>query len=107
MTVTTIAERRRRAQKQQPEISSSLRVVDGNRSPWFSTLKRKVDLQHRYGTYHVDLGEQRQLVIPWLRIPYFTYWRIRRVYAYELEKLEIVARSFLETGHVPAAWWLG
>lgn len=104
MTVTTIAERRRRTPK--PQISTTLRAVDGNRSPYYAALKRRVELDDRYGTYNVLLREQRLVLIPWLRWPIFSYWRDRRVYSYELTKLETVARTFLETGHVPAAWWL-
>lgn len=83
-----------------------VRAVDGARSPYFNTLKRRVNLRENRGTYRCELAEQRTIVVPWLRIPIWTYWRIRVVHGIELGPLEVCARTFLETGHVPAAWFL-
>lgn len=106
MTITNIKPRRPPARVLSGGIRSELRAVDGARSPFFAALKRRADLREEGSTYRVELGEQRQIVIPWLRWPIFVYWRRRIVRGQKLERIEIVVRTFLETGHVPAQWWV-
>jgi hypothetical protein len=101
----TDATRRRLQPVPTPLIRRELRAVDGNRSPFFAALKRRADLDDTLpGNYRLTLAEQRQLVIPWLRIPIFTYWHRRDFFGHKVEKLEICVRVFLETGHMPAQW---
>jgi hypothetical protein len=111
LKVTAIsAARKRRPRVERPPIGvvrSELRAVDGNRSPFFAALKRRVDVREEpTGAYRIEFAEQRQVVIPWLRIPLWTYWRLRVAHSYEHDRLNVPARTFLETGHVPAPWWL-
>lgn len=90
-----------------PLVRSAFRAVDGNRSPWYAALKRKADLaDNPSGGYRLTLAEHRQALIPWLRIPVFTYWRRQTYFGHDVPKLEISVRVFLETGHMPACWHL-
>ena len=83
------------------------RAVDGARAATFNVLKRRVKLESKFGVYRLELAEQRTLVVPWLRWPIHSYWRIRVLHGLELAPCETVARVFLSTGHCPAEWWLG
>lgn len=84
----------------------SLRAVEGCRSPYFNALKRRVKIDEQHGGYRLELAEQREVLVPWIRLPLITYWRIRLVHGGELASIETVARTFLETGHVPAQWFI-
>lgn len=85
----------------------TIRAVDGCRSPYFNALRRRARLiDDVYHDFKIDLDELREVVIPWLRIPIYTYWRRRTVHAERVEVAEVVVRTFLETGHVPAPRYL-
>lgn len=89
-----------------PRLRTAFRAVDGNRSPYYAALKRRAEVVDGPGDYRLTLKEQRQVLIPWLRIPIYTYWHVREFYGQQLEKLEVVVRVFLETGHMPAQWFI-
>lgn len=104
--MTTAARRRRLEPVPAPLVRKEFRAVDGNRSPYYAALKRRADLAADVIGYRLELAEHRQIVIPWLRIPFFTYWRRGVFHGHKLGTLEVVVRVFLETGHMPAQWHL-
>jgi hypothetical protein len=104
--VTAAARRRRLQPVASPHVRKAFRAVDGNRSPFYAALKRRADLVDELDGYRLTLAEHRQIVIPWLRWPLFTYWHRGIYHAHKLETLEVVVRVFLETGHFPAQWHL-
>lgn len=104
--MTSLASRRRLKLAPAPIIRTQFRAVDGNRSPYYAALKRSAELKDTTGGYRLVLQEHRQAVIPWIRLPVFTWWHKREFFGQKLEKLEISARVFLETGHMPAQWYV-
>lgn len=82
-------------------IVEVLRATEGCRSPYFNALKRRVSFLERDGVGVLVLAEKRELLVPWLRLPVFTYWRLREVQVSDEIRRGVVARTFLETGHVP------
>lgn len=89
-----------------PRLRTAFRAVDGNRSPWYAALKRRAEVADGPGDYRLTLKEQRQILIPWLRIPIYTYWHSREFYGVKIARIETSARVFLETGHMPAQWFI-
>lgn len=65
-------------------------------------MKRGVALYPQEHGFKLQLSEQRTVVLPYLRWPLWTYWRRVFVYVGKLATSETIARTFLETGHVPA-----
>lgn len=102
----TAATRRRLQSVPTPLVRHAFRAVDGNRSPYYAALKRAADLVEHPDGYVLKLREHRQALIPWIRMPVFTWWHRREFHGHKLEKLEVVVRVFLETGHMPATWAL-